>query len=78
MSALKHNHRFSVNILVILGFAALWECAQRPPERGHAVREVAGLILRHGELDVAEDELIVQSSRLGIIFCCIVELVHDE
>ena len=67
-----------VDVLVVLGLAAIGECLECAPERRHAVRKVPGLVLGNSELDVAEHELVVEFGRLGVVFCRIRKLVHDE
>ena len=67
-----------VYALIVLRFAAVGERPQRAAEGGHAVREVARLVLGNGKLDMAEDELVVQLRRLGVVLGSLLELVHDE
>jgi hypothetical protein len=56
----------------------LRKCLERPPKRRHAVRQIPRLLLRHGELDMAEDELVIEFHRLGVVLRCTHEFVHDE
>lgn len=50
---------YDIYSLIILRLASLWEGFERPPEGRHAVRNVARLVLRDSQLDVAENELVI-------------------
>lgn len=45
-----------MNVLVVLGLAAIGESLERPPEASHAPSELFHLVLRDSILDMAEDE----------------------
>lgn len=47
-------------LLVVLRFASLGECLKRSAERRHGASHVATLILRNGQLDLAEHKISIQ------------------
>lgn len=64
--------------LVVGRLASVREGLESFAEGSHAVGKVSLLVLRDSELDVTENKLIIQVGRLAVVFCSILELVHDE
>jgi hypothetical protein len=64
--------------LVVGWFTSLGERFQGLPEGGHAVRNLAFLVLCDGELDVTEHKLVVQESGLVVVRSRLLEIVHDK
>lgn len=66
------------HVLVVGWLASFRERFQSLPERGHAVRNLALLVLRNSELDMTENELVIQESGLVVVRGRLFEVVHDK
>jgi len=74
----KEKKRKESPQLVVVRLAPRWEIPQRPSEGRHARPDLASLVLRNGELDVAKNKLVVQLRRLCVVLRSLCVLAHDE
>lgn len=66
------------NVLIVLRLASLWKFLHGLSERRHTAGEVIRFVSCDGKLYMAENEGIIETGRLGVVFSGFGEPPHYE